>query len=156
MVYENLRLREQHIEPTQDVLKGALGESYKTYETFVSGLCDLDIENVWQFYPCFATKAWMGRGEYKWTTPRGANKAKNIYWLSVWEELFKVAVWFKEDNRAEILNADVSEGTKKLIRESKMFGPKMRTFPVEFEVIDVDNLSDIYTLLKYKIRLEAR
>ncbi|MCL2570716.1 MAG: DUF3788 domain-containing protein [Firmicutes bacterium] len=156
MKYENLRLRDQHIHPTSDVLENALGESHQTYETFVGGLGDLNIENVWQFYPCFATKAWMGRGEYKWTTPRGANKTKNIYWLSVWEELFKVTLWFKEDNRAEILKTNITESTKQLIKNSKMFGPKMRTFPVEFEIIDANSLTDVYTLLKHKIQLEAR
>jgi len=65
MEYENLRLRDQEIFPTQDVLEEALGESHKTYETFVDGLRDLNIENVWKYYPCFATKAWMERGEYK-------------------------------------------------------------------------------------------
>jgi len=156
MKHENLRLRDQHIEPTQDVLKDALGESYRTYETFLNGLRELEIENLWKYEACPTSRAWLARGEYKWTTPRGTNKTKNLYWLSVWEELFKVAIWFKEDNRAEILKADVGEGTKQIIREGKMFGPKMRTFPVEFEVIDIDTLADIYTLLKYKIRLEAK
>ena len=66
-----------------------------------------------------------------------------------------VAIWFKEDNRAEILRADVSEETKELIRKGKMFGPKMRTFPVEFEIRDTKQIADVCTLLKYKIRLEA-
>jgi len=156
MKHENLRLRDRHIEPTQDVLEDALGESYRTYGEFLDGLAKLEIENLWKYEACPTSRVWLALGEYKWTTPRGTNKAKNLYWLSVWEELFKVAIWFKEDNRAEILKTDVSESTKQLIREGKMFGPKMRTFPVEFEVIDADQLCDVYTLIKEKIRLEAK
>jgi len=156
MKHENLRLRDQNITPTQEVLKEALDASHGAYDAFVNGLRDLEIENVWQYFPCFATKAWMGRGEYKWTTLRGTNKTKNIYWLSVWDGYFNVAVWFKEDNRGEILKADVGESTKELIRAGKMFGPKMRTFPVEFEIEDIAQLADVYTLLKHKIQLEAR
>ena len=152
---EKLRLREPGIIPTQEVLEKTLGDSHRIYEKFVEGLRDLGIENEWKFYPCFGCKAWMARGEYKWVTPRGTKKSKNIYWLSAWDEYFVVSVWFKEDNRAEVLKADVREETKLLIRKGKMFGPKMRTFPVEFEITSIEPLDDIFTLLKYKIRLET-
>jgi len=153
--YESLRLKEQEIIPTPEVLKTALGNSYTAYAKFLDGLAAIDISNKWQYYPCVGTKAWMARGEYKWTTPRGTNKVKNIYWLSVWDGYFNIAVWFKEDNRMEILKANVSEQTKQLIRKGKMFGPKMRTFPVEFEVKTTKPIMDIYTIIKQKIQLEA-
>ena len=153
--YENLRLKDKDVTPTPEVLKSALGTSYSAFTKFIDGLAKLDISNVWQYYPCVGTKAWLGRGEYRWTTPRGANKVKNIYWLSAWDGHFQMAVWFKEDNRMEILKADVTEETKQLIRKGKMFGPKMRTFPVEFEIKTTSQLNDIYTLLRLKIQLEA-
>jgi len=155
MTYEKLRLREPEVTPTKEVLEKVLGESFRAYQQFVDGLGDLEIANEWKFYPCACGKAWMARGEYRWTTLRGANKTKNIYWMSAWEKYFVVAVWFKEDNRAELLKADVSENTKRLIREGKMFGPKMRTFPVEFEVRDNKQLADIYMMLRLKKKLEA-
>jgi len=153
--YEELRLREEGIFPTDEVLKKALGDSYPAYQTFQKGLAELDLSNEWKFYPCVGTKAWMARGEYKWTTVRGANKTKNIYWLSVWDGYFHVAVWFKEMNRAEILKADISEETKQLIRGAKIFGPKMKTFPIEFQVKTTNQIQDIYTLIRYKKKLEA-
>ena len=155
MSYEKLRLREAEITPTKEVLGKILGESYCAYESFVNGLKELEIANEWQYSNCACGKSWVARGEYKWTTMRGTHKSKNIYWLSAWDKYFVLAVWFKEDNRAEILNADVSEETKQRIRKGKMFGPKMRTFPVEFEITDIRLLVDIYTIIKYKIKLEA-
>ena len=64
-----------------------------------------------------------------------------------------MAVWFKEKNRAEVLMADVSEKTKRLIRDAETMG-KMPTFPVMFDITTVEPLADIYTLLDCKKRLE--
>ena len=155
MDYKELRLRDPGTAPSPEILKEVLDKIYPVYCAFIDGLEKLEIQNEWQYYPCVGGKAWMARGEYKWTTPRGANKTKNIYWMSAWDKYFVIAVWFKEDNRGEVLKANVSEETKQLIRGGKMFGPKMRTFPVEFHVTDAGQLDDIYTIIKWKQRLEA-
>ena len=153
---EKLRLRDPGITPTNQVLEEVLGKSYRAYEKFQSALPDLDIEHEWKYYPSpMCGKAWLAQGKFRWTTLRGTKKEKTIYWSSAWDGYFVVAIWFKEDNRAEILKADVSEETKQLIRKGKMFGPKMRTFPVEFEIIDAKQIADICTLIQYKKRLEA-
>jgi len=152
---EKIRLTDPNVSPTEEVLKDAPGESYNAYTTFVDGLSNIDLEQIWQYYPCFCGKAWMARGSYKWTTPRGANKEKNIYWLSAWDGYFSIAVWFKEMNRMEILKANVSEETKQIIRTAKIFGPKMQTFPVEFNVRTTEQLADVYELIRWKKKLEA-
>ena len=153
---ENLRLREPDIFPTEEVLGKVLGESYSAYEVFQDELPKLDIEHEWKYYPSpMCGKCWLARGMYRYTTPRGANKEKNLYWSSAWDKYFVVAIWFKEDNRDEILKSNVSEETKQLIRKGKMFGPKMRTFPVEFEITSSAQIADVCTLLRYKKRLEA-
>ena len=154
MKYEKLRLREQEIFPSQEVLEKILGESFNAYKTFQDTLEQFELEQLWQFYPCFCGKAWMARGSFKWTTPRGANKEKNIYWLSAWEGYFKVAIWFKEKNRMEILKSDLSEGTKRIIRDAKTMG-KLMTFPVEFDVDNIEPLADIYELIRHKKELET-
>jgi len=154
---ENLRLRDPGIHPSQEVIAAAIGaESYRAYEEFQHKLTEMEIEHEWKYYPSpMCGKCWLAQGKYRWTTPRGTNKEKNLYWFSAWDKYFVVAIWFKEDDRAEILKANVSEETKELIRNGKMFGPKMRTFPVEFEIRDTKQIADVCTLLKYKIRLEA-
>lgn len=153
--YQELRLRESEIEPTNEVLEKVLGDSYGAYKAFCKGLADLELEQVWQFYPCVGTKAWMARGVFKWTTARGTKKEKNLYWLSVWDKCFKVSVWFKGQNRAEVLKLDISDKTKKIVSESKIFGFKMNTFPVEFEVTTEKQITDIYNLILCKKRLEV-
>jgi len=149
--HENLRLRDPEAAPTSEVLEQVLGDSYAAYEAFQDALPGLEMEQEWQWYT--PHKAWFAKGQHFWVTPRGTRKEKNLYWLHVYEGTFSVAVWFKEKNRAEILNADVSEKTKKLIRDAETMG-KMPTFPVVFVIITDELLADIYTLIDFKKRLE--
>jgi len=149
--HEKLRLREPEETPTSKVLEQTLGDSYAAYEAFQDALPNLEMEQEWQWYT--PHKAWFAKGQHWWTTPRGARKEKNLYWLYVYEGYFSVAVWFKEKNRTEVLMADVSEKTIQLIRNAKTMG-KLPTFPVVFDITTVEPLADIYALLDCKKRLE--
>ena len=148
---EKLRLKDQRIFPEREVLMLDLGDSYAAYEAFQEHLTTLEIKQEWQWYT--PHKVWAGKGQYKWTTSRGTEKEKNLYWLNVFDGYFCVAVWFKEKNRMEILGADISEKTKQIILSAETMG-KMPTFPVLFEVTTVEQLDDICTLIEFKKRLE--
>jgi len=149
--HENLQLREPQVTPTRELLEQILGDSYAAYETFQDALPGLEMEQEWQWYT--PDKAWFAKGRHFWVTPRGARKEKNLYWLYVYDGYFSVAVWFKEKNRTEVLRADISEKTKKLIRDSETMG-KLPTFPVVFDITTVEPLADIYLLLDCKKRIE--
>jgi len=146
-----LRLKDPEVMPTSAVLEQTLKDSYAAYESFQDELPSLEIEQEWQWYTPY--KAWFAKGQHFWTTPRGTNKEKTLYWLYVYEKYFSVAVWFKEKNRAEALKADVSEKTKLLIRDAKTMG-KMPTFPVVFDITTIEPLADICTLIDCKKKLE--
>ena len=150
--HEKLQLREREVLPTSELLKQTLGNSYTVYETFQNALAGFGIEQQWQWYT--PHKAWFAKGQHKWTTPKGAKKEKNLYWLYVYEGFFSVAVWFKEKNRMEALNADVSDKTKHLILDGKTMG-NMPTFPVVFDITTDEPLADIFTLMEYKKRIEG-
>ncbi|MCL2563977.1 MAG: DUF3788 domain-containing protein [Oscillospiraceae bacterium] len=149
--HANLQLRDPAAPPANSVLEQTLGNSCAAYETFQETLPGLEIEQAWQWYTPY--KAWFAKGQHWWTTPRGARKEKNLYWLYVYDGFFSVAVWFKEKNRAEILNADVSEKTKQLIRNAETMG-KLPTFPVVFDVTAIEQLADVFALIDCKKRLE--
>jgi len=149
--HENLQLREPEVTPTRELLKQILGDSYTAYETFQDALPGLEMEQEWQWYTPY--KAWFAKGRHFWVTPRGARKEKNLYWLYVYDGYFSVAVWFKEKNRTEVLRADMSEKTKKLIHDAETMG-KLPTFPVVFDITTVEPLADIYLLLDCKKRIE--
>jgi hypothetical protein len=149
--HEKLLLKEPGVTPTSEVLEQALGESYSAYETFQEELPILEIEQVWQWYT--PHKAWFARGQHWWTTQRGTQKEKTLYWLNVYEGFFSVAVWFKEKNRTEALKTNVSEKTQQLIRDAQTMG-KMPTFPVVFDITTTEPLADIYTLIDCKKKIE--
>ncbi|MCL2586872.1 MAG: DUF3788 domain-containing protein [Firmicutes bacterium] len=151
MKQDKLQLKEYNVFPTREVLQSILGDSYPAYEAFQESLVDFKIEQDWQWYKPY--KAWFARGQYRWISPRGVSKEKTIYWVHFFDGYFVIAVWFKDKNRMEILNTNVSEDTKKLIRETGTMG-KLPTFPVQFEVRNSKPLTDIYTLIRWKKDLE--
>ena len=146
-----LQLRERKVMPTSEALKQVLGDSYAAYETFQKALSDIDIEQEWQWY--IPHKAWFARGQYRWTTTRGAMKEKTLYWLHVFEGYFSVAVWFKEKKRMEVLNADVSEKVKHMVLDAKTMG-NVPTFPVIFDITTTELFADIYGLINHKKKIE--
>ena len=148
---DDLQLRNPAIAPTGELLEIILGSSYAAYEAFQDALPGLDIEQKWQWYT--PHKAWFARGQHFWTTPKGTRKEKTLYWLQVFDGRFDVAVWFKEKNRAEILTADVSEKTKRLIRDAETMS-NVPTFPVVFDITAAEPLADVFTLIDCKKRLE--
>ena len=149
--HDNLRLRELGLVPTNELLEQVLSGSFGAYEMFQEALPGMEIEQEWQWYT--PHKAWYAKGQHFWTTSRGTRKEKNLYWLHVFEGYFNVAVWFKEKNRTEILNVNVSEKAKRLIQNAETMG-KVATFPVMFSVTNAEPLADIYELIDCKKRLE--
>jgi len=147
----DLQLRDPIITPDTGLLECILGEIYAAYEALQEALPGMEMEQEWQWYT--PHKAWFAHGKHFWTTPKGAKKEKNLYWLHVLDGYFDVAVWFKEKNRMELLAADVSDKAKQLIRETGTFG-KVPTFPVVIEVTSTDALADIFTLIEWKKKLE--
>ncbi len=149
--HDKLLLKNPDIMPTDEILTQALGDSYPAYEAFQSSLPSIEMEQEWQWYTPY--KAWFAKGQHFWTTPRGTKKEKNLYWLYVYDGYFSVAIWFKEKNRQVTMNANVSEYTKQLIQDAETMG-KLPTFPVVLNVTEANELTDIYTLIDCKKRLE--
>jgi len=149
MTNEQQLLRNPEIRPTSEIIAEGLGETYKTYAIFIKELERYDITLMdWRFYN--DGKAWLSKGEYKWTTPRGANKVKPIFWLSVWSGFFKVSFFFGSDIQGELLKLPISQNAKDLICEAKSMGKTMRFIPIVFDISNEVQLSDIYTLSEFR------
>ncbi len=143
-------LRDPGIEPTKEIIAAGLGAAYKTYTKFVNELADHHGITLmdWRFYS--DGRAWLSKGEYKWTTARGANKVKPIFWLSIWERFFKVSFFFSVSVQEEILSLPISEETKAIIRNAQPMGKTARFIPL---VIDIDHdrqLSDVYEIAAFR------
>jgi len=149
MTNEQQLLRNPDIEPTSEIIAEGLGEAYKAYSTFIKSLERYGITLMdWRFYN--DGKAWLSKGEYKWTTPRGAKKTKPIFWLSIWSGFFKVSFFFGCDIQEELLKLPISQNAKELINDAKPMGKTMRFIPIVFDISNEAQLNDIYVLSEFR------
>ncbi|MCL2540105.1 MAG: DUF3788 domain-containing protein [Firmicutes bacterium] len=149
MENEKALLTDPEVKPTNKIIAAGLGGASAAYNNFLSGLNVQDISLMeWRYYN--DGKAWLSKGEYKWTTPRGANKVKPLFWLSIWEGFFKTAFFFSEKLRGDLQNLPLSKETKELIANTKPMGKTMRFLPVVLDIKSEKQLADVYMLAEFK------
>lgn len=142
-------LRDPTIVPTDEVIAAGLGTANHVYTKFIEELKKYDISLMeWRYYN--DGKAWLSKGEYKWTTSRGTNKVKSIFWISIWSGFFKVSFLFNERARDELLGLSISEETKKMIKNIKPNGNKIKFLSVVFNVDNTNQFYDIFELSKFR------
>jgi len=142
-------LSNPNIPPTAKIIADGLGAANHTYIKFVEELKSYSITLMdWRYYN--DSKAWLSKGEYKWTTPRGANKVKPIFWFSIWEGFFKVSFFFSNTAKDELLDLPLSQDTKKLIKNVKPMGKTMKFIPVTLDIKTDKQLSDVYALAEFR------
>lgn len=138
-----------NIKPTAEIIADGLGATNSTYTRFLGELEEYNISLMdWRYYN--DGKAWLSKGEYKWTTARGTNKAKPIFWLSIWQEAFRVSFFFSEKLRAELLSLPVSESAKEVINNTEPNGKTMRFLSIILNVTDDSQLNDVYVLAQFR------
>lgn len=142
-------LRDPNIVPIAEVIADGLGTTNNVYIKFVEELKKQDISLMeWRYYN--DGKAWLSKGEYKWTTTRGTNKVKPMFWLSIWDGFFKVSFFFNEKTRNQLLSLSISEETKEMIKNIKPNGDKMKFLSVIFDVDNVKQFNDIFVLSQFR------
>lgn len=142
-------LRDVGIEPTNEIIAEGLGTASKVYSEFLENLKKHDVSLMdWRFYN--DGKAWLSKGEYKWTTKRGTNKVKPLFWLSIWRGFFKVSFFFSTRIKDEVLELPISQEAKTIISTAKPMGKTMRFIPVVFDVCDINQLNDLFVLMQFR------
>ena len=143
-------LRDPDVKPTNERIAEGLGEAYAAYAKFVQELEEHYAITLmdWRYY--HDGKAWLSKGEYKWTTPRGANKVKPIFWLSIWEGFFKTSFFFSTNLREELLSLPISRETKDIVANAKSMGKTMRFMPVVLDISNDKQLGDVYAIAEFR------
>ena len=144
-------LRDPTIEPTGEVIAGALGGANDAYARFVEDLESHGVEVTWRFYS--DGMAWLGKALHKWTTSRGTNKEATVFWLSIWEGFFKLAFYLPTRVRLDMLDLPLSDEVMDMAQEAEQMG-KINIFPMVFEVRTDEQFEDIYTLVDFKKSLK--
>ena len=131
-------LRDPSVEPEAAVIADGLGAANALYLQFLEGLKARDIAVEWRYYN--DGKSWLGKGMYK---------AKNTFWLSIWEGYFQLSIFIPERLRAEALELPLDAKVKEMITASRQMG-KLKFFPLVFEVKSENQLDPIYTLIDFR------
>ncbi|MHB1453081.1 MAG: DUF3788 family protein [Saccharofermentanales bacterium] len=140
-------LRNPDIQPTNDVVAKALGEANNVYMKFVNELASHDIKLEWRYYT--DGKAWLAKGLYKWTGVRGGQNESTVFWLSIWEDFFKVTIYVPEKTREDISNLPLDNKVKLMIADSKQMG-KLKYFPLVFDLCSDEMFEAIFSLADYR------
>ena len=138
------------VEPNSEIIAEGLGAAYKTYTKFIKELAERYGITLmdWRYYN--DGKAWLSKGEYKWTTARGANKVKPVFWFSIWNGFFKTSFYFPASVQDELLKLPISRETKEIIKNAKPMGKSMRFFPVVLDIKSDGQLSDVYEIAQFR------
>lgn len=142
-------LRDGNITPTAEIIAEALGAANIVYLKFIEDLKKLNISLMdWRYYN--DGKAWLSKGEYKWTTARGTLKVKPVFWLSIWENSFRVSYFFSEKTRDALLSLPISAGRKEIIKNTEATGKTNKSIAVIFEITDEFQLDDLYVIAEFR------
>jgi len=144
---EKQLLRDVNVEPTSAVIAEELGFANDAYIVFLEKLKEHDIELRWRYYN--DGKAWLGKGQYKWTTIRGTPKETTAFWLSIWEGFFKVTVYVPEKHRFEALSLTLSDDMKEMIKDAKQMG-KLKFFPIVFDLYSNNMFDELFAIIDFR------
>ena len=137
-----MQLRDAAIYPTDKVLMDVLGDAFKVYSLFIETISidPLSLSVEWRYYN--DGKAWLAKVQ---------SKKKTILWLSVWDNLFKITFYFTEKNIEAIAGLNISEAIKVVFCKAKPVG---RLIPLILEVRVIDQMDDLFTLVRFKKSLK--
>ncbi len=137
---ETMLLREPDIQPTREVLKNALGGSYLLFDELMGILPALEVVPEWNYYR--DGKAWLCKA---------IHRKKTVFWLSVWNEYFKVAFYFTVKNCTGISDLDIDEGLKEEFKEHQSIG---KFIPLIINVTEREQIEDVVKIIDYKKSLK--
>ncbi|MEN8251708.1 MAG: DUF3788 family protein [Bacteroidota bacterium] len=136
---ENPLLNDPDVFPTAEVLEKVIGKIYPVFREFMNTAEseDFKLDPEWRYYK--DGKAWLCKISFK---------KKTVAWLSVWSDCFKVAFYFTEKSGGGIPGLKINDSIKEDYLNHEPIG-KLKPLIVETRM--KSQLSDISTLLKYKI-----
>ena len=131
-------LRENAIEPTNEVLENALGkELFIIHQELIKIFTDeFSLEPQWQFYK--DGNAWLCKVVYK---------KKTILWLSIWKDYIKTGFYFTEKTGIGVLELDIDNKIKEVFEVAKPIG---KLIPLIIDINQQKQIEDLKEVIKYK------
>ena len=121
-------------------MKNALGGSYLLFDELMDRLKTLDVAPEWNYYR--DGKAWLCKV---------VHKKKTVFWLSVWEEYFKVVFYFTAKTCTGIADLEIDGSIKEDFKGQKNIGKFM---PLIINVTESEQIENVIKIINYKKSLK--
>ena len=131
-------LTEPTVPPSPEVLRNALGGSFPVYEKMLAAVTGAPYSLVpeWRYYN--DGKAWLCKVVFK---------KKTVFWLSVWDGLFKTAFYFSERHIQGIHELEIDDHIRQRLKNTEPIG---KLYPVVLVIETEGQLSDLLKIIEYK------
>ncbi|MBP7506725.1 MAG: DUF3788 family protein [Prolixibacteraceae bacterium] len=135
-------LKDPNILPTKEVLNEKMGSSYDAYVKLIDALAgeEFGIVPEWRYYN--DGKSWLAKHLYK---------KKNMFWLSVWNNYFKVSFYFTDKNILGVDSLTIDEKIKESLEKPQSIG---KLLPLTIDVYDESQVDDLLQIIRYKKTLK--
>ncbi len=139
---ETQLLRNPEILPSEEVLQDVLKNSFPVYIELIKAITNntLGLVPEWHYYN--DGKAWLCKVVFK---------KKTIFWLSVWEQYFKIAFYFTEKHCEGIASLPIDGVIKEQFSKSKPIG---KLLPLVINITDGSQLNDTLKIIEFKKSLK--
>lgn len=139
---EKQLLIDENIFPDEKTLKETATNLYPLYEEIINTITDktFNLAVEWRYYK--DGKSWLCKATYK---------KKTVFWLSVWEDYFKVSFYFTEKTEKKVYELDIERRLKEEFRDSKIIG-KLK--PLIININDKSQIKDLLKIIEYKKNLK--
>lgn len=133
----NLVLKDESVFPSEAVLEGVLGLSYRAYEELLKIYRDNGLSTEWRYYN--DGKAWLCKVQ---------KKKKTIVWMSAWKGYMKATIYFPLRLIENVYSSGISSENIERIKDTKNVG---KSKPCMFDIHDSGDLADFTKVMHTKI-----
>jgi len=126
--------------PTDAVLKAVLGSAFEAYSELMKRIAEMELVPQWNYYKDGG--AWLCKVQFK---------KKTIFWLSVWENRFRVGFYFTEKTMLGLAELDIEPA---LVQQLIGPSPIGKLVPFVFNIQAKYLLDDLLIVADYKKNLK--
>lgn len=126
--------------PTDEVLKKVLVSAFEAYAALMQRIAGMDLIPEWKYYKDGG--AWLCKVQFK---------KKTVFWLSVWENRFRVVFYFTEKTLVGLSELEMEYAIIQQLANTEHIG---KLIPLGFTIQTKNQLVDLLTVANYKKNLK--
>lgn len=135
-------LRDPNEYPSDPVIENALKSAFPAFDSLIKviGEPEYGLLPEWRYYR--DGKAWLCKV---------TRKAKTVFWISIWDRMFRTSFYFTEKSGGGVLKLDIDDTIKKRFLDGKPIG-KLK--PLVVCITNTENIEPLFRIIKYKLTIK--